>query len=150
MDVYCKHRYVDLASLYAFNAQKILISPHYVRVRLPLVLLPQVNSPWNLNSWMLFTAQLPWTALWSFSTLLLKQGFRNGNTLIKDLLVLPYILAFQLQFCLLQKSEAGYRDANSMFSACGIDESSPLSLQGEGVCIIFCPNSVDVTLNANP
>ena len=110
-----------------------------IRVKIPLVPLPQINSPWNVNSWMLFTAQLPWTAITFFAALhFVCQGFKNGSTplwlqMCWTFLPFPPLL-FCLQFCLLApKSEAGYGDAGSRLSARGTEGSSLLSLQGEGV-----------------
>lgn len=107
-----------------------------VKVGLPLVLRPHINSPWNVNSWMLFTTRLPWTAVGVFPFYFFRRGLEIATHWLKICwtFLTFLLLIFQLQICfVVQKSEAGYRDASSMISACGIEGSSPLSLQRKGV-----------------
>lgn len=79
-----------------------------IRVRLPLVLLPQINSPWNVN-----------ISLHSYPELLL--GFFHSTSLVgaqkwQHWLKICQTFLTLLLFCfLVQKSEAGYRDASSIF-----------------------------------
>lgn len=122
-----------------------------IRVRLPLVLLPQINSPWNVNSWTLFTAQLPWTATGFFPLYLFIRGLEMATHWLQicwTFLILAFALSVAVLFSCSKDRGWILRFWFNVFSLW--DRGILSALIAGRRSITFCPNSDDATLNANP